>query len=289
MQRRALVAGLVTLLMVFAAGSRSSSLEAGSLTRSSPHDELLLYHAKFKVRYEVAWHTTSGSPDQECSRWYDDRGTSTVVMEDAAWTQTVMKGKKKTRVTRTDGIPGSITVSTRWLTNGKGVWATGSAVGRAKGRSHRTWIQRGGVNWTEGCGTKPEPFRPEPDDCGTRTFKTRTATFMPQSRRRFDTLTDVMSTTPGSRPAFAFSMPGRALYKACEGSFGAPDLPANFGFWLSKVDIRALAKSWPGDTTQFHSESSGDCTYDTDPADVCTFELELTLDVRRWEPGTPYP
>ena len=284
--RARVVAGLIAVLAAVAAGA-GPAVDAGSAGRSSPNDELLLYHAKFTVLYEVEWHTKSGSPGQECSRWYDDRGTSKVVIEDAAWVQR----KTKRRLTRADGIPGSLTVSGRWRKNGKGLWATGSAVGRAKATAHRTWIQRGGVNWTEECGgTRPESFKPEPDDCGKRTFATRTATFIPQSRRRFDTLKDVQSTTPGSRPALAFSMPGPApLYRACEASFGAPDLPVFFAFWLGKTDIRNLTPPVSDKVPQIHSESSGDCTDAIDPDESCTFHLELTLDVQPWEPGTPFP
>src|SRR6188474_2908028 len=104
--RARVVAGLIAVLAAVAAGA-GPAVDAGSAGRSSPNDELLLYHAKFTVLYEVEWHTKSGSPGQECSRWYDDRGTSKVVIEDAAWVQR----KKKRRLTRADGIPGSLTVS----------------------------------------------------------------------------------------------------------------------------------------------------------------------------------
>jgi hypothetical protein len=283
--RVVIVAGLAAVLAAVAAGSApagSSSPDA----RSAPLRVFYLYHAKFTVAYDVDWMTKQGSESQECSTWRVDRGSTKVVVRDAPWTQKT----KRRKVRRTDGIPGSMKIPGPSLRKGvKAIWAGGSAVGRAEATVNRTWIQRGGVNWSAGCGgSPPDPFRPSPDDCGARTVTSRTATFLPETRKRFDTLRDVMY-SEGSRAALAFSMPAPAPYRRCKTHEAAPDLPANFGFWVGKTDIHELSRIESGGTAQVHYETSGDCAYDIDPEDSCTFRLELTLDVHSWEPGTPYP
>jgi len=283
--RIVLAAGLVAALSAVGAGSAP----AGSSSPDSRGAELgvyYLFHAKFTVHYEVDWKTKQGSSTTDCSTWRVDHGSTKVVVQDAPWIQKT----KKRKVTRTDGIPGSMRIpGSSFGGRAKRIWASGSAVGRATAKVSRTWIQQGGVNWSASCGgSPPPPFRPSPDDCGDRTVASRSATLLPQTRKRFDTLADVMH-SEGSRAALGFSMPAPAPYKRCKTHEAAPDLPANFGFWVGKTDIRELSRIESGGTAQVHYETSGDCAYDIDPEDSCTFRLELTLDVRSWEPGTPYP
>jgi hypothetical protein len=278
-------AGLAAALASIAANSSPAGGSAVDARRAQL-GVYYLYHAKFTVEYDVDWTTKEGSPDDECSTWRADRGSTKVVVHDAPWSQKTKRGT----VRRTDGIPGSMRIpGTSYGKRVKALWAGGSAVGRADATVSRTWIQRGGVNWNAACGgSPPDPFRPSPDDCGSRTVRSRTAVFLPQTRKRFDTLRDAVG-SEGNRAALAFSLPAPAPYKRCRTHAAAPDLPSNFGFWVGTADIRELRRIASGGTADVHYETSGDCTHDIDPADSCTFRIELTLAVRSWEPGQPYP
>jgi hypothetical protein len=280
---------LTVVSVVLAAVALGSAPGLGSrAAHAQSRDPYYLYHVKFTLRYVVNWKVTQGSDTDPCSSWSVDSGRSAVVVTDAPWEQK----RKRGVVTRTDGIPGSIRFSGRSKINPLGVWATGAAVGRAKARVSRSWTQRGGANWTEGCGTKPEPWQPRPDDCGQRLALTRTATFLYGSRRRNATLQDIAGSSQGSRPAlvFSFPLPKQGLYQHCEFPVDY-QVPTNFAFWVGQVDLRKLRALDAGQTLPVGDVRDGDCLDDTLPGDVCTFHLELDAFITRWDgqSGTPYP
>lgn len=284
--RLVVLASLAAVLSAVAAGA-APAIDARVDGRRAQLDDYYLFHAKFTLKYDIDWLLKTGSEDEPCSSWRVDSGRTTVIVEDAPWTQK-RKGRKK--VVRKDGIPGSIRISARSLRDDtKGQWATGSAIGWAKAIVNRSWVQRGGVNWTDGCGTKPEPFERYQEDCGRREFRTRTATFIPQTRRRFDTLEDIRG-AQGGRAALMVTIPGPAkLYKLCITN-GAPDLPLNVGFPVPTADKVNLAHLSEGETQDFAGiPMSGDCSDNITPEDSCTFTLSLAMDVTRWKPGTPFP
>ena len=157
-------------------------------------------HIKFHLLYQVEWSFSQGlegASQDGCAPWSKDRGVTTVVAEDAPWKR---KGERRAK---RHGVPGSLTFyagsqAPAWAA---GSWAGGSAVGRAKGTVQRRWVQDGGPDEDDVAGPCKDryittPWRPVPTDCGARSFTTRTATFVPQRRKRLATLDDLV-TVPG--------------------------------------------------------------------------------------------
>jgi hypothetical protein len=285
MRRSALVLmSLVGLTAVWAGGSAPAGANPAAV-RTTP-DVFYLYHANFNLRYEIEWEIRQGTDTGDCTPWRIDRGVNTVVVQDAPWKR---RGERRPR---RHGIPGSITMFGRFRPGtslGIGGWAGGSAVGRASGSVSRTWVQRGGPGG--GC---EQPFKPTPTDCGNRTFATRTATILYQTRKTLKTLDEAtMPSSPRENQVWVFSLsaaPAGLLYRSCMMTDLAPQFPANVAIRLAeltKIDLRRLQ---PGQSVSEDWRQAGQPCADDLPADTkCTFRVDGDIDITRWKPGTPYP
>ena len=254
-----------------------------------PRPASYLYHLTFSLLYEVDWSHASGlegAAQDPCASWQKDRGSTTVIARDAAWKR---KNEKKAR---RHGIPGSITFygkgqSPSWA---PGQWASGSAIGPAVATVHRRWIQKGGPIAADIENACPDrkgaitPWLATEDDCGNQTFRTRTATFTPQRRKRWVTLDDLM-TVPGAPKAAddeAFSItvaPARAPYKSCRTYDPAP-FPVNLGVWIRYDDLVDLKNLRPGGRVDGDWKQAGSCDADLPKAE-CTFKIDLEWTIER--------
>ena len=214
----------VLAVLTVGVGPRPAPLvEPAGATPAARSDAAYPLHVKFDLLYQIEWREPQGLEGRDgdpCAPWRIDRGVTTVVVRDAAWKR---RGQQKAR---RHGMPGHLTVSAN---AGAGTWASGSAVGRARGTVQRRWVQSGGPEDGDVRNFCPggEPWRPTPADCGERRFKTRTAALLAQQRRRLRTLDDVMTVSGVSRasdsPVFSFSVgPTFALYRSCMMSQYAP-------------------------------------------------------------------
>lgn len=161
-----------------------------------------------------------------------------------------------------------------------------STVGTAKGTVERSWVQAGGDTWTPSCGTtKPEPFRPLPDDCGVRQFKTKAAIVRAEMRRGNSTLdlvnkTVIPNASGSAIKALAVKVVAPAQYRTCE-TLARPELPDNFGLILRNSDTKALRNLKPGVEHRVERKWSGDCKDNLPPRVVCVFTIDMHVDIRR--------
>lgn len=254
-------------------------------------------HAQFTVIYEVEWEEEQGDPDEPCTSWRRDSGTSQL----AAGTYAETKAKVEFH-----WVPGYAEIYPRTQRDPKlgGGWAKLSAVGFGTTTFSRTWIQEGGSNWTPACGgSDPGLFRPSPNDCAggrERSTTTQNATVTAAMRQGGRSVLKDLTTyqAPGSRqakvPAFQIDFPGKAPYRRCMTTRYAPEIPASLALLPPKDQpqawVKALRKLKPGKWRSFKNQQrySGKCDPHQD-AVTCSFTLTSVVTIRRVGPGIPYP
>jgi len=278
----------LTVLFVSIAVLTVGSTPAGARranAHATPADSSYLYHANFNLTYEIDWEIRQGQDDGNCSPWTIDRGVNLVVVHDAPWKR---RGERKAR---RHGIPGSITVFGRFRpgTTGLAGWASGSAVGRATASVSRRWVQRGGPG--AGC---DDPWKPIPTDCGNKTFTTRSANVLYQTRKTLRTLDDATTiASPRENQVWVFSLsaaPSSILYRSCKTSDLASEFPTNIAIRLTELNKDEILRLQPGQTFSEDWRQSGQPCADDLPEGVkCTFRMDGDIDIRRWKPGEPYP
>jgi hypothetical protein len=260
---------------------------------ATPRPAAYLYHLQFSLLYEIQWSHKSGlegAAQDPCASWQSDRGSTTVIAHDAPWRR---KGEKKAR---RHGIPGSITFlgtgpSPKWA---PGQWASGTAVGPAEAIVRRRWRQVGGPSAGDIEMACPDrkgaitPWIPTTKDCGTRRFTTKTATFAPQRREKWVTLSDLMTIpgTPKSKDDEAFAItvgPGRELYKNCRTYDPAP-YPLNLGVHIKIADLADLKDLPAGERVEADWTQAGRCDDDL-PAIECSFKIDLEWTIERVPDG----
>lgn len=244
-------------------------------------------HLAFGILYEVKWSVEQGIEDDDCIPWRVDSGTNEV----AAFT---------TRGGVHDWIPGHAQIYPR-LTSRAGGWANVFGAGSAEALLNRRWLQEGGSDWVPACDGTDPGFRPSPDDCAgghVREYNDATAAIYAGMRDGKTSVLESLTTSQkiGTRrakiAALALSIGGKPLpYRRCKTSSFAPELPGNLGFLLppKKGWVSALRNLGPGKKTVFRDRYSGDCAADLPDDVTCTFKLEMTIEIRRWRKGIPYP
>ena len=252
-------------------------------------------HLKFDLLYQVDWSRSSGLEgvsQDSCASWSKERGITTVIAQDAPWRRSGERRAKR------HGMPGSLMV---YGSGQAATWATGAIVGRAKGTVNRRWIQQGGP--TEGDLAGPckgqyggPPWRPVPTDCGGRSFTTKTATFVPQERRRMGTLDQLMTISGIPRQdntdVFAIGVaPSRDPYRSCKAPYPAPAFPTNLGARVTidnTFGLRARELK-PGSTITGDFTRTGECDDDLPDSTTCTFKIHVEWELTRWAPGQRFP
>jgi hypothetical protein len=291
----------ISIAAVALAGAASGGAPAAGLapraTGAPPRDVSYLFHAFYKLTYTITWREESGSESAECSEWRVDRGKSVVVAQDAFW----KRRRPRERKAKRHGMPGQLVIFGRPRPSLlDGGWAAGAAVGSAKVTVQRSWIQRGGANWTPECGgERPKPFKASPADCGLRKYTTKLAAFAPQSRLRMKTLDDFMTiATPREIRrageayfvlAFTIPEPG-PLYQTCKASDLAPEVPTNVAIKVESTSALREIADQPGGSAPLEWGYEGPCD-DASNTDAfeCHFAVDLDMRIVTADPREPYP
>ena len=283
------------------AGTVSGGTPAAELaprvSSSPPGDVSVLFHAFFKLKYTITWREEQGSQSNACSEWRIDRGKNVIVAQDAFW----KRRKPRERKAKRHGMPGHFVIFGRpsaSLLNGG--WAAGGAVGSAKVTAQRSWVQRGGANWTPECGgERPKPFRASPADCGLRKYTTKLASLAPQLRLRMETLDDFETIAApreipragGAHSVLAFTIPAPGpLFQTCKMSDLAPEVPTNVAIKVGgTANLRDIADE-PGATAPLQWGYEGPCD-DASETDTfeCHFAVDLDMRIVTADPQAPYP
>ena len=237
----------------------------------------------FGVGLETTWSDTSGDPAAECTGWSKVTVTNEVNAKSGPRPPSrvytirglftnfdVLPKKARDQIIRAGGL-------------GWRGWDF-SAVGFAHGTIDRRRVETG---QDKSCATGTPvvtPLRPPPNDCGHRSFTTRTATLKAGWRKSDGTLKSLgVQSEPGyARHAIVFSVqPDRSPYRQCDAG-GAPEFPFGVGLVLPGEFVRyGLVRMKVGDIRKYDHQYGGDCDKDIEPPARCTFGLELNVRIKR--------
>lgn len=268
---------VLTMLAAAVAGLGGSSVAAPAAP--SPPAVSYLFHAQFDLDYKYDWVRTTGDNTAPCSYWTDTRGSNVISAGSLRW----IPGQLRLPASTQRGI----------LPSAPTITATGSGrvggriVANARAETTRRLVHRGGT--TAGCTTPPAPFVPPRTDCGPRTYDTKVATLLYGGvKSGAGTLETLLAS--GTRIALRLSVPPAAEpYRQCDMGAFPPAYPVFLPVGLTRGHIARLQELGEGETVTINFDRGGLCKPDRDPSSSCHYELDATIKIRRWVPGTRFP
>lgn len=237
----------------------------------------------FGVGLETTWTNRSGNPADQCTGWNEVTVTNEVNAKSGP--------RPPSRVYTIRGLFTNFYVLPKRVrdqimkSGGLGWRAYDfSALGVAHGTVDRRRVEKGEDKDCSSGTPVVKPFRPPPNDCGHRSFTTRTAALKAGWRKFDGTLKSlgVEAERAFGRQAIVFSVqPDLAPYRKCDAG-GAPEYPFGMGLVLpAEFVIPGLVRMKVGDIRRFDHQYAGDCDKDIQPPAKCTFSLDLNVRIKR--------
>jgi len=266
--------GVLTASIGVANGSRTPAVRDARVQ--------YLFKAVLLFTYDVEWVQASGDRYGDCTAWGLDRGSTETVGTSSAFTT----GGPTTLAGRIVIYPRIAKDRTQRFN-----WADGTAVGPARISVRRRLDQTGG---TTACGDQAAKSDPVPsNDCGLRTYKTRSAVLMPQvvGSNYLDELQRSVgpNAAQGLRVLSVSAAPPTILYRQCKTTGDASEIPALLPIVVRASDVTALQRLKPSKRLTIRSNRSGECTRELPQEATCRYTVDARLVIQRWAPGIKFP